>query len=92
MRNYEQVAMWTATLNVNSALKELEGLKEKYPWLRCDESLQALKQLDADLPKIVDIIKMQEKQNAIHREYIAVNKLADTAIVDALIKKFNIEL
>lgn len=92
MQNYEQVAMWTATLNVDSAVKELRALKVKYPWLRCDDSLVALEKLSSDLPKVVEIIKHQEKQNAFHRKYIEVNKLADTAIVEALIAKFKIDL
>ena len=86
------VAQWASTITAEPALKELQGLKAKYPWLRCDVALEALEKLSKDLPAIVNIIKLQEKQNAIHRKYIELNRIADTAIVEAMIKQYNIKL
>jgi hypothetical protein len=92
MENYKKVHQWAAGITVEEGLKELQGLKLKYPWLRCDKSLEALERLSKDLPAIVKILLLQEKQNAIHRMYIAVNGLADTAITEAIIQKFKIDL
>lgn len=90
MQNYEAVHQWAATVNVEKALKEIEGLKAKYPWLKCEEVLEALQKLSKDLPDIVKIIKLQEKQNAIHRQFVSVNQLADEAIVAAVKSKFDL--
>lgn len=74
------------------ALQELQNLKAKYPWLKCDKSLEALERLSKDLPDIVKIIKLQEKQNAIHRRFIEASKFADDAIVKAMIEQYKIKL
>lgn len=90
MKNYEAVRQWVVTVKVDEALKELETLKLKYPWLKCDKALETLQKLDGDLPKITNIILHQEKQNAFHREFIRVNKVADEAIVNAISSKFGL--
>lgn len=90
MENYRSVMQWLATVNVDAAVKEIEMLKLKYPWLKCDETIATLKKMQNDLPQIVNIIKLQEKQNAMHREYIRVNGLADTAIVEAIKLHYNL--
>lgn len=90
MTNYESVRQWAVTVNVNEALKEMIDLKAKYPWLKCDKTITKLQKLDEDLPKMINIILHQEKQNAQHREYIRVNGLADTAIAEAIKSKFNL--
>ncbi len=90
MTNTESVRQWAVTVKVDEALEEMLRLKEKYPWLKCDKTIARLRQLDADLPKIINIILHQEKQNAIHREYIRVNGLADTAIAEDIKAKFNL--
>jgi predicted RNA-binding protein with EMAP domain len=90
MKNYEMVAQWAATLKVEKAHSELQALKLKFPWLKCDESLAFLEQMKTDLPKITHIVRLQEKQNAIHRKYIEVNNLADKAIVEAVAAKYGL--
>lgn len=90
MKNYEAVHQWAATVNLEKGLVELEGLKVKYPWLKCDEALEALHKMNKDLPDIIKIIKLQEKQNAMHREFVSVNQLADEAIVNAIKVKFDL--
>lgn len=90
MTNYEAVRQWVVTVKVDEALKEMEVLKLKYPWLKCDKTIDTLRKLDGDLPKIQDIILHQEKQNSMHREFIRVNKIADEAIVTAIAEKFNL--
>lgn len=90
MTNYESVRQWAITVKVDKALAEMQALKAKYPWLKCDHTIEKLMQLDADLPKMINIILHQEKQNAMHREYIRVNGLADTAIAEAIKAKFNL--
>jgi hypothetical protein len=92
MTNYEAVRQWTATLNADKAYNEISELKKKYPWLKCDESFKLIAKMYTDLPKIANIIKLQEKQNAIHEKYIEVNQLADAAIVTAIASQYNIEL
>lgn len=77
---------------VDPGIKELQAAKLKYPWLKVDEALKTLERLQKDLPSIVKIIVLQEKQNAIHRKFIEVNQMADTAIIEAITKKFNIDL
>lgn len=71
---------------------ELQAAKDKYPWLKVDQALEALQRLDKDLPAIIKILMLQEKQNAIHRKYIEVSGIADTAITKAIMQKFNIQL
>jgi predicted RNA-binding protein with EMAP domain len=92
MTNYEMVAQWAATLNSDKAFNELQNLKLKYPWLKCDESLAFLERMNADLPKIANIVKMQEKQNLIHRKFVEVNQIADEAIVKAIASRYNIDI
>lgn len=87
METYEAVHQWAATVNVDSAVREMEGLKSRYPWLKCDETLVSLRKMQQDLPKIIHIIKFQEKQNKMHKKFIDVNKLADEAIVKAVMAR-----
>lgn len=84
MRNYEIVHQWAAGVNMDKAYSEITGLKAKYPWLKCEETLTFMMKLSTGLPKIINIIKHQEKQNAIHREFIRVSQIADEAIVMAV--------
>lgn len=90
MKNYEAVQQWASTIKVDEAVNEMEILKLKYPWLKCDKTIETLKRLNADLPKIINIITHQEKQNAIHRKFIEVSKIADTAIVAAIESRFGL--
>lgn len=92
MKNYQAVEQWAATINADKAYDEISKLRLKYPWLKCDETYKAIVKLYTDLPKIINIIKLQEKQNAMHRQFIHVNKLADEAIVKAIAEKFKIEI
>lgn len=90
MTNYQAVHQWAVTLRVDAALKEMELLKLKYPWLKCDKTIETLQKLDEDLPKITNIILHQEKQNAMHNEFIRVSKIADAAIVAAIEARFGV--
>jgi hypothetical protein len=90
MQNYEKVSQWAATINTERALQEIEALKAKYPWLKCEESLKLIKTLSTDMPKIINIIKHQEKQNAMHRKFIDVSQIADEAIVNAITSQYNL--
>ncbi len=81
-----------ATITVEPALKEIQDLKAKYPWAKCDKALETLEKLTRDLPAIVKIIMLQEKQNAIHRKHIELNGVADKAIIEAICHKFKIDL
>lgn len=81
-----------ATITVEPALKEIQDLKAKYPWAKCDKALETLEKLTKDLPAIVKIIMLQEKQNAIHRKHIELNGVADKAIIEAICHKFKIDL
>lgn len=92
MKNYEAVEQWAATINADKAYSEITQLKLKYPWLKCDESYNLIAKMFTDLPKLINIIKSQEKQNAIHREFIRVNQVADEAIVKAVAEKAGITL
>jgi hypothetical protein len=92
MKNYEAVQQWAATLNADKAYSEISKLREKYPWLKCDESFELIAKMYTDLPKIANIIKHQEKQNAIHRMFVDVNKMADAAIIHAVAEKAGIQL
>lgn len=87
MENYKKVNQWASTLNSDKAKLEIDALILKYPWLKCAESLAFITKMQADLPKIMNIIKHQEKQNAIMRKVIEVNKYADEAIISALLKQ-----
>lgn len=99
MENYYLVTQWASSFNADKAFQEIEILRLKYPWLRCEESFDFIRKMQEDLPKILKIIKMQEKQNAILRRsdqitraYIKANSIADEVILDDLAKKFNIEI
>jgi hypothetical protein len=92
MRNYEAVEQWAAVVNADKAYNEITKLREKYPWLKCDESYNLIAKMYTDLPKIIQIIKSQEKQNAIHREFVRVNRIADDAIIHAVAAKAGITL
>jgi hypothetical protein len=90
MKNYQLINQWAATFNAEAAYNELSALKLKYPWLKCEKSLEMLKKLNEDLPKVMQIIKLQEKQNAINNRYIEVNKIADDAIIKAIIEQYGL--
>lgn len=90
MQNYEAINQWAASVNLGKAIKELTNLKRKYPWLKCDETMSFLTKLQGDLPKIVNVIKLQEKQNNMHQEFIRVSQIADLAIVEAIQTRFNL--
>lgn len=85
------MSQWLSTVDTQSGLLELQALKDKYQWLRCDKSLEFLTRMSKDLPMILKIIQHQEKQNAIHRKFIEVNQLADEAIVKAITYKFGLD-
>lgn len=91
MKNYQAVHQWTATLNVDAAVHELETAMLKYPWLKCQEALTTLQKMQKQLPDVIKIIKLQEKQNAIHREFVGVSRIADVAIVEGIKSQYNIE-
>ncbi len=84
MKNYELVNQWAASLNCDKAFDEITKLKKKYPWLKCDESLKFIEKMNLDLTKIANVVKHQEKQNAMHRQFIEVSKIADESIVNAV--------
>jgi predicted RNA-binding protein with EMAP domain len=90
MQNYEKVAQWAATLKSEKAFNELQNLKLKYPWLKCEESLAFLQRMNEDLPKIAGIVKHQEKQNAIHRKFIEITKASDESIVKAISEQYGL--
>lgn len=99
MENFHLVSQWAATINTEKAFNELNNLRLKYPWLKCDESFEFISKMHMDLPKMLHIIVLQEKQNAILRRsdeitrgYIKANQLADEVILNDLAKKFNIEI
>ena len=92
MKNYEAVAQWAATVNLDKAIDELTNFRAKYPWARLDETQRMLLKISTDMPRIISIIKHQEKQNAIHREFIRVSRAADDAITTSIIEKYNIDL
>lgn len=90
MRNYEAVQQWAAGVNMDKAYKEILELKAKHKWLPCDETVKFMTKLSEDLPKIIQIIKQQEKQNAMHREFVRVSKIADEAIVVGIQAKYGL--
>lgn len=90
MTNYQKVLQWAATINPDNAKHEIDTLKLKYPWLKCDESMKFITAMFNDMPKVLDIIKLQEKQNAMHRRFVEVSRLADEAITNAVKAKFNL--
>ena len=99
MENYHLVSQWASSLNADKAFKEILDLKAKYRWINCPESISFITKMYEDLPKILNIIKMQEKQNMVLRRsdenlrgYIHANGLADEVILDDIKKRFNIEI
>lgn len=99
MENFHLVSQWAATIKTEKAFQELSNLKTKYPWLKCDEAFAFVSQMHQDLPRMLHIIVLQEKQNAILRRsdeklrgYIKANNMADEVIIDDLRKKFNIDI
>jgi hypothetical protein len=99
MEKFHLVSQWAASINAEQAFKEINNLRQKYPWLRCEESFEFISKMHLDLPKMLHVIVLQEKQNAILRRsdenlrgYIKANQLADEVIIDDLRKKFNIDI
>ena len=92
MKNYQLVEQWAAGVNADKAYDEISKLRLKYPWLKCDESYKLICEMYTDLPKIINIIKAQEKQNTVHREFVRVSRMADEAIVYAVADKAGITL
>lgn len=92
MKNHQAVNQWIASVNPERAYDELVRLRDKYKWLKCDETYKLLSKLMIDLPKINEIIKQQEKQLAMHQEFIRVSRMADEAIVHAVASKAGIRL
>jgi hypothetical protein len=99
MVNFHLVSQWAATINTEKAFQELNNLRTKYPWLKCDELFEFISRMHQDLPKMLHVIVLQEKQNAILRRsdeitraYIRANSIADEVILDDLSKKFKIEI
>lgn len=99
MENYHLVSRWAATINTEKAFQELNNLRQKYPWLKCDETFEFVSTMHKDLKKMLHIIILQEKQNAILRRsdenlrgYIHANRLADECILNDIREKFNIDI
>jgi hypothetical protein len=92
MKNYQAVDQWAATLNADKAYEEITRLRQKYPWLKCDESFEFIAKLYMDLPRIANIIKSQEKQNAMHREFIRVSQIADQAIILGVAERLGVKI
>jgi hypothetical protein len=92
MRNYEAVRQWASTVNATKAYEEINKLKLKYPWLKCDESFLFIEKMDRDLPKILNIILLQEKQNTIQERVMQVNNMADAAIIKAVAERLNVQI
>lgn len=99
MENYHLVSKWAASLNTEKAFKELNNIRQKYPWLKCHETFEFVSMMNRDLQKMLHIIVLQEKQNAILRRsddnlrgYIHANGLADELILNDIKAKFNIEI
>ena len=89
------VCQWAAQIKTDKTFKEITDLKVKYPWLRCPETLAFIRQMSEDLPKILNIIKLQEKQNAMLRfeneklhGYINANRMADEFLLDEIKAKY----
>ena len=99
MENYHLVSQWAAKMTADKALKEIQDFKDRYTWAILAESNFFIKQMSEDLPKILNIIKLQEKNNSILRYeneklrgYIKANQMADECIINDIAKKFNIDL
>jgi hypothetical protein len=76
---YEQLCKYTASIQVGKALAELKALKQKYPWVKCDGTLQVLESLEKDFPKLMNIVKLQEKRAFISKKMFEASALADVA-------------
>jgi hypothetical protein len=95
MENYQLVNQWASKISADKAFRELLDFKDRYSWAKLPESTLFLSQMAEDLPKILNIIKLQEKQNAILRyensrltEYIEVNRMADELMLDEIKSKY----
>lgn len=95
MENYNLVTQWAASLKTDKAFNELNNLRTKYPWLKCDESFEFVSKMHNDLSKMLHIIVLQEKQNAVLRReneslrnYIEVNRMADELLLDEIKAKY----
>lgn len=92
MKNYEAIEQWAATLNADKAYNELLKLKQKYPWLKCEDTLEFVNRMRIDLQKIGNMVKAQEKLNASYRRIIDLNHMADDAIISALAQQYHPDL
>lgn len=99
MENYQKISQWSATVNTEKAMREIESLRLKYPWLKCHESFEFISRMHKELPSILRIILLQEKQNAVHRYhtegmegYIKANGLADELILNELRNKYGLDI
>jgi hypothetical protein len=97
LETYHMVCLWAVQFDTVSALNEIQALKQKYPWLKCEKSLEFIKRMHNDLPRILHIVQLQEKSNTILRHendqlegYIKANGWADEIILDEIEKKFKI--
>lgn len=95
MENYQLVCQWAASIKTEKAYNELNNLRQKYPWLKCDETFQLVSQMHQDLSRVLHIIILQEKQNTVLRvenerlkDYIHVNRLADELLLDEIKAKY----
>lgn len=95
MENYHLVCQWAANITTEKAHNELGNLKQKYPWLKCPETLKLVSQMHEDLPRILNIIILQEKQNAMLRhenqklnDYIKVNRMTDEFLLNEIKSKY----
>jgi hypothetical protein len=101
MENYQLVNQWAASVNSDRALTELTDYLARNPWMakKIPETVAFIQKMAEDLPKIMLIIKSQEKQNAVLRMkndnlngYIKANQLADECILNDIKEKFKIEI
>lgn len=99
MENYHLVSQWASSLKTDKAFKELQDFNLKYTWAKLSETTDFVSKMHEDLPRILHIIQLQEKQNAAlraanerHREYIRVSGLADECIINDIKEKFNIDI
>jgi len=99
LENYHMVCLWAIKFDTGTAMREMELLRTKYPWLKCDESFSFIKKMHEDLPKILNIVKFQESrmsmlmfENARLHGYIKANGMADECIINDIRDKFKIDL
>lgn len=95
MENYNLVCQWAANIKTEKAYSELSNITLKYPWLKCSETVKLVTQMNEDLPRILNIIILQEKQNSVLRvenerlkDYIHANRLADELLLDEIKAKY----